>query len=64
MTPCLGPELPQTMIICLAMMGNMGGVRMLSVSAFYSSDRFFLREISGSVVLLEVTHDTDDLNKK
>lgn len=40
MTPCLGPEPPQTMIICSAMMGNMGGVRMLSASAFYSSDRF------------------------
>lgn len=34
MTPCLGPELPQTMRVCLAMMRNVGGVRMLPVPAF------------------------------
>jgi len=36
MTPCLGPELPQTMLGCDE---NMGGVRLLSVPAFYSRDR-------------------------
>lgn len=35
MTPCLGPELPQTMRMCLPMMKNMGGDRTLSVPAFW-----------------------------
>lgn len=67
MTPCLGPELPQTMRVCLAMMRNVGGVRMLPVRAFSILEIDFpLRctTIAGSVLLLEVTHRVDDLNKQ
>lgn len=68
MTPCLGPELPQTMRVCLAMMRNVGGVRMLPVPAFSILEIDFpLRctTIAGSVLLsLEVTHSIDDLNKQ
>lgn len=67
MTPCLGPELPQTMRVCLAMMRNVGGVRMLPVPAFSILEIDFplrFTTIAGSVLLLEVTHSVDDLNKQ
>lgn len=67
MTPCLGPELPHTMRVCLAMMRNVGGVRMLPVPAFSILEIDFplrCRTIAGSVLLLEVTHSVDDPNKK
>lgn len=65
MTPCLGPEPPQSMRICLAMMKNMGGVRVLSGPAFFILEIDFPRRcntISGSGLLLEVTRNARDLN--
>lgn len=65
MTPCLGPEPPQSMRICLAMMKNMAGVRVLSGPAFSILEidgPQRCNTISGSGLLLEVTHNTDDLH--
>lgn len=67
MAPCLGPELPQTMRARLAMMRNVGGVRMLPVPAFSILEIDFpprCKTIAGSVLLWEVTHGINDLNKQ
>lgn len=43
MTPCLCPELPQTIRGCSTVMRNVGGVRMFSMSLLCSQGRFSKR---------------------